>query len=163
MSRRVESRHARAPLAPSGSRRPVVSSRRAALRSSKAEERFTDIQRWVDAALPLLRLSQWEVRVSTEPADNDAWADIEAHSQADTATLRLSPDFWKQSSDKRRQILTHELLHLATARMDQVVEGLEDTLGAVAWAVFEPQFENATERVVEHLSRLIAPHLPQVK
>ena len=160
MSQRVNSKNARAPLAPSGSRRPVVSSRRAALRLAKQDERITSVQRWVDAALPLLRLSQWEVRVSAEPSENDAWADIEAHSQADMATLRISADYWKQDADKRRQILTHELLHLVTARLDQTVDGLEETLGSTAWGVFEPQFENATERVVEHLARILARHLP---
>jgi hypothetical protein len=115
---------------------------------------------WIREALISLNLPQWEVTVIRDAADVEAWADIAAHSQADTADLRLSHDFWKQESSKQREILTHELIHLATCRADQVVESLEETIGKIGWAILEPQYENAAERAVEHIAKLLAPSLP---
>jgi hypothetical protein len=51
------------------------------------------------------------------------------------------------------------LLHLITCRTDRVVENLEDALGKIAWAVYGPQYEDATERMTEHLATVIAPFL----
>jgi hypothetical protein len=51
------------------------------------------------------------------------------------------------------------LLHLITCRTDRVVENLEDALGKIAWAVYGPQYEDATERMTEHLAAVIAPSL----
>jgi hypothetical protein len=129
----------------------------------KHEDRIAEVTKWVNDALILLNLHNWRVTVSTDAADIDAYADIEAHHQAETAILRLANDFWRKEKDKRREILTHELLHLAFARQDQIVENLEDTLGKLAWATFEPQYDDATERTVDHMARLIAPMLPPLK
>ena len=127
---------------------------------AKAANRWDALDTWIEDALVALNLPQWQVTVIRDAADVEAWADIAAHSQADTADLRLSHDFWKQESTKQREVLTHELLHLVTCRADQVVEALEETMGKIGWAVFEPQYENAAERSVEHLAKLLATSLP---
>jgi hypothetical protein len=41
-----------------------------------------------------------------------------------------------------------------------VVETLEDALGKVAWAVYSPQYEDASERMIDHLASVIAQQLP---
>ena len=92
-------------------------------------------------------------------SDVDAWADIDPHAQAPTADLRVSHDFWTQTPEKQRLILTHELLHLVLARYARVAETMEESLGKLAWAVLEPQLEDAEERATEHLARIIAPYL----
>jgi hypothetical protein len=129
----------------------------------KNQDRVTKISAWINQALVQMNLANWIVKISNDAADIDAWADIEAHQQSDTATLRLSSDFWKKSGNEQREILTHELLHLALARQDQMIETLEDSLGKLAWSVFEPQYDNATERTVDHFARLLAPTLPEIK
>ena len=127
------------------------------------QDRVEAITKWINETLILLNLQNWRVTVSSETSDIDAWADIEAHHQAQTASLRLSSDFWKKTADEKREILTHELLHLAVSRQDQIIENLQEPLGKLAWAVFEPQYDDATERTVDHLARLLAPHMPPIK
>jgi hypothetical protein len=121
--------------------------------------RWNALREWLDAALPALNLSHWVVNVAEDASDVDAWADIDPHTQNQTAELRVSHDFWRQSAEKQRQILTHELVHLLTCRHDQVVESLAEPLGKIAWAVFEPQHDDAAERAVEAIAQIIAPTL----
>ncbi len=86
--------------------------------------------------------------------------DINPHAQAETAELRVSHDFWKQTPELQREVLTHEMLHIVTARLDQTVEAMEEAFGKIAWAIYDPLYEDATERVVDHLAKVIAPGLP---
>ena len=90
----------------------------------------------------------------------DAWADINPSEVAYTAELRVSHDFWVQSPERQREVLTHEVVHLLTARLDQTVEALEEPLGKVAWAIFDRHYEMATERVVDQLAIVLAERLP---
>lgn len=121
--------------------------------------RWQALREWLDVAIPALNLSHWTVNVAEDASDVDAWADIEAHQQNQTAELRVSHDFWRQSPERQRVILTHELVHLITCRHDQVVESLAEPLGKIAWAVFEPQHDDAAERAVEAIAQIIAPTL----
>ena len=130
---------------------------------AKVEQRSERISAWINDARALLGLSTWRIVISLDAAESDAWADIEPNHHADSATLRLANDFWKQPPDKQREILAHELLHLVVCRQDQLVENLEDALGKVAWSVFEPQYDDATERTVDNLARIIAPMLPPIR
>lgn len=152
----LESQRGRASLTLSALRSPAASSRRGSLTRAKVE-------RWIVVALERLSLSLWIVKLSEEPADQDAWADIEPHSQAYTATLRLSHDFWKQERSRQREILTHEILHLATYPYDRMVHNMEEPIGKIGWAAFEPQLEDASERVVDYFARIIAPMMPPLK
>lgn len=123
-------------------------------------DRLAAVSEWVEEALPLLGLSGWRVVVSKAPSDQDAWAEIEPHAQATDAELFVGWDLNQQSPERVREVLTHELVHLIVCRADQTVEALEDSLGKLAWATFEPQFTNANERAVDHLARILAPLLP---
>ncbi len=121
--------------------------------------KWEELKGWIEESQSALGLPDWEVNVIEDASDVDSWADIDAHSQAPTADLRVSHDFWRQTPEKQRLVLTHELLHLAFARYAQVTESLEEPLGKIAWAVISPQLENAEERTVEHLARVLAPYL----
>jgi hypothetical protein len=123
-------------------------------------DRWTAIDDWLAEAQQTLNLAHWRLSVARDASDVDAWADIDPHAQNLTAELRLSHDFWRQDSERQRLVLTHELLHLATCRTDRVVETLEEALGKVAWAVYSPQYEDASERMIDHLASVIAQHLP---
>jgi hypothetical protein len=123
-------------------------------------DRWDDLESYVADLQAALNVANWKVSVAREASDVDAWADINPHEQNHTAELRVSHDFWKQTPEQQREVLVHEILHLVTARLDQTVEALEDAMGKVLWAVFEPQYENATERAVDQLARIIAPTIP---
>lgn len=115
---------------------------------------------WVAQALPILGLAHWRVRVSPAPASQDAWAEIEPHDQADDAELFVGWDLYKQTPERVREVLAHELIHLITCRADRTVESLEEPLGKLAWAAFESSYVDAAERAVDQIARLIAPLLP---
>lgn len=118
--------------------------------------RFAELEEYVSMLQGHLNLYQWQISVVRDASDVEAWADIAPHSQAQTADLRISHDFWAQSAERQREVLVHELVHLVTCRADQLVENLESALGKVAWATFEPQYEDAAERSVDHMARVIA-------
>ena len=122
--------------------------------------RWAILDSWLADAQRALNLSQWRLSVARDASDVDAWADIDPHAQNLTAELRVAHDFWRQEPEKQRLILTHELLHLATCRTDRVVETLEEALGKVAWAVYSPQYEDASERMIDHLAGVISQQLP---
>ena len=126
---------------------------------AKAQDKFAVLRAWVSDAQVMLGVDSWELTIVEAASDVDAWADIDPHPQAPTADLRVSHDFWTQTPEKQRLILIHELLHLVLARYARVSETMEESLGKLAWAVLEPQLEDAEERATEHLARIIAPYL----
>jgi len=126
---------------------------------AKVQDKFVALRGWVGDAQALLGVESWEVTIVEAASDIDAWADIDAHAQQPTADLRVSHDFWAQTPEKQRLILTHELLHLVLARYARVTETMEEPIGRLAWAILEPQLEDAEERATEHLARIIAPYL----
>ena len=126
---------------------------------AKAQDKFVVLRGWVADAQVMLGVDSWELTIVEAASDVDAWADIDAQAQQPTADLRVSHDFWAQTPEKQRLILTHELLHLVLARYARVTETMEESLGKLAWAVLEPQLEDAEERATEHLARIIAPYL----
>jgi len=126
---------------------------------AKTQDKFIALRGWVTDAQVFLSIDNWEITVVEAASDVDAWADIDPHPQAFTAELRVSHDFWAQTPERQRTILLHELLHIVLARYARVAETLEEPLGKLAWAVLEPQLEDAEERAIEHLTRIIAPYL----
>jgi len=126
---------------------------------AKAQDKFAALRGWVTDAQVFLSIDTWEITIVEAASDVDAWADIDPHAQAPTADLRVSHDFWTQTPEKQRLILVHELLHVVFSRYARVAETMEESLGKLAWAVLEPQLEDAEERAIEHLARILAPYL----
>jgi hypothetical protein len=123
-------------------------------------DRYDVLEAYVADLQAALNVSYWKITVARDASDVEAWADINPHAQAETAELRVSHDFWKQTPELQREGLVHEMMHVVNARLDQTIEAMEEALGKIAWAIFEPQYEDATERVVDHLAKVIAPGLP---
>ena len=125
------------------------------------QDRWQALEAYLADVQAALSLSHWTVTIAREASDLDAWADIAVTSQASfTAELRISHDWWNQTPERQREVLCHETLHLNAHQADAVVENLEESMGKLAWAVFEPQYEDATERAVDHIAKVIAQHLP---
>ena len=125
------------------------------------QTKWEALEEYVQALQVTLNVANWKVTITQEASDVEAWADINPSEVAYTAELRVSHDFWNQSAERQREVLIHEMLHIVTARLDQTVEALEEPLGKVAWAIYDRQYEMATERVVDHLAvvfcTMIAP------
>jgi hypothetical protein len=129
-------------------------------KSDAKSDPYALIESYLADALVTLELQDWEITVSREAADITSHADIEVHDQRRTADLRIARDFFTQSPERQRLILAHELAHIISARLDRVIENLEEPLGKIGYALLEPNFIDATERMVEHFARLIARELP---
>jgi hypothetical protein len=129
-------------------------------KSDAKSDPYALIEAYLADALVTLELQDWEITVSREAADITSHADIEVHDQRRTADLRIARDFFAQSPERQRLILAHELAHIISARLDRIIENLEEPLGKIGYALLEPNFIDATERMVEHFARLIARELP---
>ena len=129
-------------------------------KSDAKSDPYALIEAYISDALVALEIQDWEITVSREAADITAHADIEVHDQRRTADLRIARDFFTQSPERQRLILAHELAHIISARLDRIIENLEEPLGKIGYALLEPNFIDATERMVEHFARLIARELP---
>ena len=129
-------------------------------KSDAKSDPYALIESYLADALVALELQDWEITVSREAADITSHADIEVHDQRRTADLRIARDFFTQSPERQRLILAHELAHIISARLDRIIENLEEPLGKIGYALLEPNFIDATERMVEHFARLIARELP---
>ena len=129
-------------------------------KSDAKSDPYALIESYLADALVTLELQDWEITVSREAADITSHADIEVHDQRRTADLRIARDFFAQSPERQRLILAHELAHIISARLDRIIENLEEPLGKIGYALLEPNFIDATERMVEHFARLIARELP---
>lgn len=128
--------------------------------ATQKQTKWEALEQYVADLQRTLNVAEWRITIAHEASDVEAWADINPSEVAKTAELRVSHDFWVQPAERQREVLTHEMLHLLTARLDQTVEALEEPLGKVAWAVFDRQYEMQTERVVDHLAVLFAQSLP---
>jgi hypothetical protein len=115
---------------------------------------------WLAQAQPLIGLREWEITVADDAAADDAWADIEAHSVDPKATLRIGAEFERQTPERQRGILAHELAHLIVHPLDQYTSHLEDQHGQVWWSAWEPGWDDHIEQVTEKIARAIAPRLP---
>jgi len=98
-------------------------------------DKYDALEAYVAELQAAMNVTYWKITVARDASDVEAWADINPHAQAETAELRVSHDFWKQ---------TPEL----------------EAFGKIAWAIYDPLYEDATERVVDHLAKVIAPGLP---
>jgi hypothetical protein len=124
---------------------------------------FKAVEEWLDLALPVLHLHGWVINVSRVPCEADAWAEIDVHSSEKDATLSLSTSFWSQSPTRQRDILAHELVHVLASPVDRLSDSLEDALGRLAFAVYEPNYTQAMEVLTWRVASVIAPLLPLVQ
>ena len=74
-------------------------------------DRFDALEAYVAELQEALAITVWKITVIREASDVEAWADINPHEQAESAELRVSYDFWKQTPDHQREVLIHEMLH----------------------------------------------------
>lgn len=72
-----------------------------------------------------MRMPGWRILVMDEPCDEDANASIDWIDQRYVARLYLGCHWMKLPYDERREIVTHEVMHLLHSKVSTVV--LDDT------------------------------------
>lgn len=125
----------------------------------RQKDRIQHVKDYLDEHKGSLGLQEWRITVSKDLAPDDSFAATEALEQSQTATIWLGTKFWASTLEERRLTLIHELLHLDTWRCANMVDRLEEQLGKVAWAIFEPLWTDEWERLVDrHASRIAAAY-----
>jgi hypothetical protein len=130
----------------------------------RQKDRIQHVKDYLDEHKGSLGLQEWRISVSKDLAPDDSFAATEALEQSQTATIWLGTKFWSSTLEERRLTLIHELLHLDTWRCANMVDRLEEQLGKVAWAIFEPLWTDEWERLVDrHASRIASTYpLPEL-
>lgn len=124
-------------------------------------DRHDGVSRWLNSAKVQLGLNEWRITVSKEPASDDSYAETSIHEQSQNATVHLAHKFWSMTPEEQRITLVHELIHLDTWRCSEMVDRLEDAIGSVAWAIYEPLWEDEWERLVDRHATRIANQFPE--
>ncbi len=124
-------------------------------------EQTTALQAWIDAAVPVLRLSHWHVLAeSGDPDDADCFAQSFIRDNSDAARIRLGAAFWEDDAEGRRRTLVHELLHCHLYRSRAHTGDLADRLGSEAATLAREMRDRLEELAIEQLVWIIAPLLP---
>lgn len=125
------------------------------------------IERYIRRLLRRLDLNYWRVAVSSDLPPEGAWLRIEPVDGRRFAMLLVSEHWWaEQSATEKRTDLTHECLHLAHHDQEEVIRRFKNTTGDVneyAMSIVWEQFRVETERMVDSLSYVLAPHMPAWK
>lgn len=108
-----------------------------------------------------LGLREWNITVSTEPADEGNLADISISYGQHRATVRFAGDRSRWTPEDTRNTVVHELLHchlnILTDLMGDIAEAIASE-GATDVAVAAHQY--VSERIVDALAAVIAPFVP---
>jgi hypothetical protein len=132
---------------------------------TEAEAR--NIQSYLDELKPLLGLQPWDVFVAaeaTDSEDDDAVASVHPTEGRRVAGVRIGPGWADQSAEVKRDTLVHELLHLVHRDQTDIIRCGLASSGYLPQPTFDLLWETfrlATEVMVDHLTGLLTPHLPE--
>ena len=128
-------------------------------------EQVAAVEAYVRRVLLALELNFWRVYVATDEPPEDALLMIEPTDGRRIAMLYVSAGWWTgQTADEKRTDITHECLHLIHHDQEEVIRRFKNNTGDVsdyAMSLVWDQFEMETERMVDSLSYLLAPHMPE--
>ena len=119
-----------------------------------------EVAKYCNDNLHLLNLKQWTIKVSEDLPPDDAWADVEVSENLWEATIRISNDFFKETPESQRRILSHELMHVHNAGLERFINSLEGILGSQTFDLLNKAWDTETERVAEALSHVVCSLLP---
>jgi hypothetical protein len=110
----------------------------------------------------LYRLQDWTLTISTTPAPDDAFADIDIPAGQKRAVIRLGPKFWTASADDQRQTIAHELTHCHHALTDAVIAVVRESgkLTTTDSDWLNEQYKLAREYAVDGIADAVAGWLP---
>lgn len=121
------------------------------------------IQLYIWQIRDLLGLGQWDLFIAADPCEDDVLAHIQPTQGKREAAISVNRTWWTDRSPTgQRDDIVHECLHaLHRDQTDTIRVALNsgivpDKTRHMWWELFA----NATEIMVDHLARVIAPTLP---
>ena len=114
------------------------------------------LQEWIDDTKSGLGLTDWEVDLDRKPCVDTAHAHVAFNFEARYAIIHVDPGFTGLTDERQVEILVHELLHLWMSPLIRQVNLFESTVAAQAWQIWEDNWSNSIELIVDGISRAIA-------
>lgn len=114
-----------------------------------------------------LGVSEWDIRIKLDggPDDPDSLAQIAPIYGRKVASLRLRPDLLERyAGHEVVNTLTHELLHLVTNSVAQVIRTDLTAFGGLAQREYDGlwhYYAREVELLVDHLASILAPTMPK--
>lgn len=124
------------------------------------------IEKYMVKILRALDLAHWRVYVAKDRAPDDCLLMIQPTDGRRIAMLYVSDGWIDQSAVEKQTDLTHEALHLAHHDQDEHIRRFLDGSGDISNYVKHlvlSQYKTNTERMVDSLSYVLAPHMPRWK
>lgn len=134
--------------------------------TKKTPEKIDDwVVRYMHKLQNMLKLSDWNISMSSEPASEDALANISITEWQHTAVITLHKDFRKDTPEALRGTIIHELLHCHLAPMSESCEEIlksdrnsEIKESVISAAVSSIEYQG--ERAIDLIAEAIAPLFP---
>ena len=115
-----------------------------------------EIERLVSDWQKRLKLEHWSIKVdwSRSPRE-DAYATTHRRIKYDIAEIYFDSEYRTWSKDFAEQLVVHELLHLTTRDLDQVIGDLEDLLRLESFKLVEKRYDHEIEGVVDRFATIV--------
>lgn len=128
---------------------------------------FRSLCKYILAAAVQFGLRDWDITIHLGGEGPEAIEGQEVIASVDAAYGRKSahvyihPPFLHASPDEQRHVITHELVHIHTRQLhDLLWTTVKPVIGSAAWDVLQPAIRLADEHAVDALASALAPSLP---
>ena len=107
-----------------------------------------------------LLLRDWEIELLREWADDHTYAQAMVFHQENHLRIKVREGIGGSPPADVREWLTHEILHAHLGRLDRIKDHLVEIKDDDASKLFDKEYSDESEVVVQRLARIIAPFLP---
>ena len=132
-----------------------------------SKDQARHVEKYCRKILKKLQIPMWKVWVAKDISPENTQAMISPTDGRRIAMLYLSENWWSETdAEDKRTCLTHEMLHLIHHDQEEVIRRFKNTTGDIstyAMSLVWEQFRVETERMVDQLSYVIAPNMPEWK
>lgn len=112
--------------------------------------------------LPRFGLAHWTVTVQDEEPEGGGEASTWISNDCYLARLRFSEKHYHDSVAEQHTTIVHELLHIVLWQSDLSARDIIGALDPTSRNWAEQRYERALERDIDHLSRVVAPLVPEL-
>jgi hypothetical protein len=126
------------------------------------KSQFQFVEKYIHDAAVRLHLSDWDISLSEEPADEDDHAYVDFPNGSKRAVIHLGNLFWRSSACQRRHTIVHELLHLHLAPLEGQLQGAKRLLGEAVYTAYSESVNNSLEYAVDGIADAIAVSFPEI-
>ena|SRR3990167_2227116 len=117
---------------------------------------------YVYAVARAMRLGGWYFAILEDEPSDGSVAEIRVGEEDKNADILFSSRFWDASSDSKRQIVTHELLHCHTLHtMCAHWEAMRANMSPNTFVTVKAVLVSLYERDVDEIAEVLAPHMPR--